>query len=171
MDILNAQELREKLTEKFNSLAQQAGFQKALTAFDDLSRALKELNNAGVNVGFTPYPWPTERTFDLSGKENQTMQLSGILTVGHNEYLLGVQTIADQEDCLVLFISNHDIRYPDDAKGKIRSSSFDIEKDPDAMKKFQIEIAQRYARILHVNEHDPASMFDRLPGKVTVYKP
>jgi hypothetical protein len=171
---------REKISEEFNAskrefaaYGEKSGFDVALR---NISTAIGELKEAGIDVSLEVFGDSSEQAFDLFATSSVTVPISGVLRIGPIQRLFALATKADSKNVLIIGLSNYDIRFNGpDAKieegivsGRVRSINFDLKKDPDALVKFQQEIINHAARNAVVNDNDAAQVFD---SATTLRKP
>jgi len=163
----------DEIRDQFN--AQKARFEKEhatnglLPALEDISRAIADIKSAGYDVDLQIFGNPSEQAFAMFPRGGDlTTPLSGILRVGRNERLFAISTVVNGEKALLLAVSDFDIRY-NGADGKVsngtidsdvRSKTFDLKNDPDAIVKFQKDILFHAARNEVINDRDVAQSFD-----------
>ena len=163
---------REKISEEFNAskrefaaYGEKSGFGIAL---QNISTAIGELKESGIDVSLEIFGDASEQAFDLFPTTSVTVPISGVLRIGPIHRLFALATKSDSKNALIIGLSNYDIRFNGpDAKfedglisGKVRSLTFDLKKDPDALVKFQQEIINHAARNAVVNDNDAAQAFD-----------
>lgn len=163
---------REKISEEFNAskrefaaYGEKSGFDLAL---QNISTAIGELKDAGIDVSLEVFGDSSEQAFDLFATSSVTVPITGVLRIGPIHRLFALATKSDGKNALIIGLSNYDIRFNGpDAKleegsisGKVRSINFDLKKDPEALVKFQQEIINHAARNAVVNDNDTAQAFD-----------
>jgi hypothetical protein len=163
---------REKISESFNAAkrdfaayGEKSGFDVAL---QNISTAIGEMKDAGIDVSLEIFGDASEQAFDLFATTSVTVPISGVLRIGPIHRLFALATKSDSKNALIIGLSNYDIRFngPDakladgEVTGKVRSINFDLKKDPDALVKFQQEIINHAARNAVVNDNDTAQAFD-----------
>lgn len=163
---------REKISESFNAAkrdfaayGEKSGFDVAL---QNISTAIGEMKDAGIDVSLEIFGDSSEQAFDLFPTTSVTVPISGVLRIGPIHRLFALATKSDGKNAMIIGLSNYDIRFNGpDAKladgvieGKVRSINFDLKKDPDALVKFQQEIINHAARNAVVNDNDTAQAFD-----------
>lgn len=163
---------REKISESFNAAkrdfaayGEKSGFDVAL---QNISTAIGEMKDAGIDVSLEIFGDASEQAFDLFATTSVTVPISGVLRIGPIHRLFALATKSDGKNALIIGLSNYDIRFngPDakladgEVTGKVRSINFDLKKDPDALVKFQQEIINHAARNAVVNDNDTAQAFD-----------
>lgn len=167
---------REKITESFNASKREFAEYGAKSGFDaalqNISTAIFDLKEAGIDVSLEIFGDASEQAFDLFPTTSVTVPISGVLRIGPIHRLFALATKSDGKNALIIGLSNYDIRYngPDaklengQVSGKVRSINFDLRKDPDALVKFQQEIINHAARNAVVNDNDAAQVFDSAAG-------
>ncbi len=164
---------REKISEEFNASKREFADYGAKSGFDvalqNISTAILDLKEAGIDVSLEIFGDASEQAFDLFGTTSVTVPISGILRIGPIHRLFALATKSDSKNVMIIGLSNYDIRFngPDakladdgELSGKVRSINFDLKKDPDALVKFQQEIINHAARNAVVNDNDTAQVFD-----------
>ncbi len=176
---------REKITAEFNaakdefaSYGAKSGFDKAL---QNISTAIGELKEAGIDVSLEVFGDSSEQAFDLFSNASVTVPISGVLRIGSIHRLFGLATKSGGKNALQIGLSNFDIRYNgaeikiEDgvATSNVRAIVFDLKNDPDALVKFQQEIITHAARNAVVNDNDAAQVFDSATAlrKSTLIRP
>lgn len=163
---------REKISEEFNASKRAFADYGAKSGFDvalqNISAAIGELKESGIDVSLEIFGDSSEQAFDLFATTSVTVPITGVLRIGPIHRLFALATKSDGKNALILGLSNYDIRFNGpDAKlgdgvieGKVRSINYDLKKDPDALVKFQQEIINHAARNAVVNDNDAAQVFD-----------
>ena len=137
-------------------------------ALENISLALRDLNQNGIDVTLEMLGTPSEQAFGMLPGVGMTVPVSGLLRIGHIHYLLSIATKHAGEECLKLCLSEFDIRFQG-VKGKIKESDFkqvvrsniyDLNGDPDALAKFQKEIIRHAARNSIIDVHDHGDTLD-----------
>jgi len=162
-----------EIRDQFN--AQKAHFEKEhagnglLPALENISRAVADIKAAGHDVDLQIFGNPSEQAFAMFPRTGGlTAPLSGVLRIGRNERLFAIATKKDNENVLLMAVSEFDIRYHG-ADGKfdagnltntVRSKVFDLKNDPDALVKFQKDILYHLARNQVINDRDVEQSFN-----------
>lgn len=176
--MMNAEEIKSYFNDVSGKLAQEDDNRRAYAIARDLSAALDALQAGGVDVSFKPFGFPVQRAFEIS-PDCAAMPVSGILTIGHNEYLLGIETRRTGRSygvnpCNVLVWGMLDHRYSstEDNK-KVRHFYYDLDEEPAAFDRFQKDVTLRFARDVLVAKQDTSQAFDnvRVPRAYDVQKP
>ena len=148
-------------------------------ALESLSLALRDLNMMGIDATLEMMSTPSEQAFAMLPDSGMTVPVSGLLRIGHIHYLLSIATKHGGQDCLKLCLSEFDIRFQgvkgkiqeSDFKQSVRSNIYDLQKDADAMVKFQKEIIRHAARNDVIDAHDVGATLDTgTPRKKTGLK-
>ena len=163
---------REKISEEFNAAKGEFASYGAKSGFDvalqNISTAIGELKEAGIDVSLEIFGDASEQAFDLFPTTSVTVPVSGVLRIGPIHRLFALATKSDSKSAMIIGLSNYDIRFngPDakladgEISGKVRGLNFDLKKDPEALVKFQQEIINHAARNAVVNDNDAAQVFD-----------
>lgn len=163
---------REKISEEFNASKREFAAYGEKSGFDialqNISAAIGDLKEAGIDVSLEIFGDASEQAFDLFGTTSVTVPISGVLRIGPIHRLFALATKSDSKNVMIIGLSNYDIRFNGpDAKiedgavsGKVRSINFDLKKDPEALVKFEQEIINHAARNAVVNDNDTAQVFD-----------
>lgn len=164
---------QRQISDVFNE--QKARFEKQhaasglLDAMEQFSRAIGDLKAAGHDLQLQFHGNASEEAFAMFTRTGGlTVPVSGVLRIGTNDRLVAFATKMNGEPVLQLAMSEFDIvRNGIDGKvaegnisPTVRSTVFDLKKDPEALVKFQTEVLRSLARNEVVNDRDKANAFD-----------
>ena len=113
-------------------------------AIENISQAINDLKDIGVNVELQMIGWPSEDAFALvkasaEVKGSLIVPVYGILKVDQFEHLLAISMAENNNDVLKLYISDFDYR-SNSLDNKNRGTCFDLMNDPKAIFNFQQRI-------------------------------
>lgn len=176
---LTPQKIREEFNQrhkKFADWGDTSGFGQAL---ENLSLALRDLQDGGLDVRLDISGTAAEQAFALFAPGGLTTPISGILHINNIQYLLALAVRHEGKDCLKLAVSEFDIRFQgvtgtvqnEKLRQTVRSEIYDLKRDPDALVKFQQYVINQSARNQVVADHDVAgSLHHGIPAKKPVLK-
>lgn len=133
-----------------------------------LSKAIKTLRDAGVDVHLQLSRSITEDSFPLAKKAGQlsctfSLTMSGVLKINQSEHLLTLSTTegADEtkRDVLKLYVSDREYSsrsLHDDFRGEC----FDLKTDAEALQKFQHFVINKASWNAVIRDHDVCDTFD-----------
>lgn len=150
----------ETAKKEYQSYWEEIGF---LTLVESLSKAVKDLQNIGLDVHLLLSPAIHEDAFKLVREIDKitgsfSISCSGILTIGQDDHLIAISTEKDRKNVLGLYISRRNF-FSQTIHNDHRCDYFDLENDVEAMIKFQRFIIKRYARNEVLRAHDVENAF------------
>lgn len=176
---LTPQQIRDEFNqrrEKFATWGKETGFD---TALQNLSHALRDMQDSGIDVKLDIMGTASELAFTQLSHAGITTPISGILHINNIQYLLSLSVRHNNKDCLKLAVSEFDIRHQgitgtvsdEKLRANVRSSVFDLKNDADALVKFQQYVINQSARNNVIAENDVAkAMNTGIPDKKPVLK-
>lgn len=176
---LTPQQIREEFNqrrEKFAAWGETTGFGQAL---ENLSLALRDLQDGGLDVRLDITGTAAEQAFALFPQGGITTPISGVLHINNIQYLLALAVRHDGKDCLKLAVSEFDIRFQgvtgtvqhEKLRQSVRAQIYDLKRDPDALVKFQEYVINQSARNQVIADRDVAgSLQHGIPEKKPVLK-
>lgn len=176
---MTPQQIRDEFNqkrEKFAAWGKETGFD---TALQDISRALRDMQDSGIDVRLDIMGTASEMAFSQLPQAGITTPISGILHINNIQYLLSLSVKHNGKNCLKLAVSEFDIRHQGVAgtvrdeklRANVRSSVFDLKNDADALVKFQEYVINQSARNSVIAENDAANAMNTgIPDKKPVLK-
>lgn len=176
---LTPQQIRDAFNqhrEKFAAWGTSTGFGQAL---ENLSLALRDMQDSGLDVRLDITGTAAEQAFALFPPGGITVPISGILHINNIQYILALAVRHEGKDCLKLGVSEFDIRFQgatgtvkdEKLRQSVRAEIFDLKRDPDALVKFQQYVINQSARNQVIADRDIAgSLHHGIPEKKPVLK-
>jgi hypothetical protein len=147
----------KKQVDGFRDSFQEVGLTQAI---QNLSRAVCDLKNAGIDVSLDMVGHAGEMVFNMfhHGSGQLRVPVAGMLRIGNVEKLVGIAVHERSQPCLKLAVSELNFAFQG-AESDVRATTYDLRSDPEAWDKLQKDIIYIAARASFIQECDVAEAF------------
>jgi hypothetical protein len=149
MTFMSREEIRKAFQESASNVTGDADLSQTLAL---LSRALRELRDAGIDVAMTVHPYSSAIAFSFSQDRPISVPLGGIINIDNTDFYFAIITSKNDQPCQHVVLSHYDIRL-ETGRDKIGHTTYDFSA-PEEINEFQETIIDRAARLHAIEDID-----------------